>query len=187
MSGPVGGTEQEVILTIVVPLTPSCIFKEAVASGSKAAGSEVSELIPQPLPGQGGQRGRSFESLGLGTPGVRPESSRWRYGAGAGGRVAQRSPGRERRSGRGLPLPADAAAAGIFLSLYPDSAPQTVPGRLWFPSRPSISRELGTFPPAPSPSTFQGEFNSRIASPHWPVAPWPRPRRPLPVASGTSR
>ena len=48
MSAPVGGTEQEVILTIVVPLTPSCIFKEAVASGSKAAGSEVSELIPQP-------------------------------------------------------------------------------------------------------------------------------------------
>lgn len=186
MSGPVGGTEQEVILTIVVPLTPSCIFKEAVASGSKATGSEVSELIPQPLPGQAGQRGRSLRASASARQacGRRPAGGAMEP-AQAG--VCQRSPGRERRSGRGLPLPGEAATAGIFLSLCPDSAPQTVPGRLWFPSRPSIARELGTLPPAPAPSTFQGGFNSRIASPHWPVAPWPRPRRPPPVSSGTSR
>lgn len=178
MSGPVGRTEQEVILTIVVPLTPSCIFKEAVASGSKAAGSEVSELIPQPLPGQAGQRGRSLRASASARQacGRRP----------AGGAMEPAQAGvwlsgaREGRGGQGGACrsrwrrPQPASSCPSVLTLRPKLSLGGSGSQAGLP----LLRSLELYPQPPPPPLSRGGFNSRIASPHWPVAPWPRPRRP---------
>lgn len=120
------------------------------------------------------------ESLSLGTLVVRTDVQQ----------MAQTSrPRREgclTERGKGEAAGAGPAAVGVFLSLCSDPAPPIVPWRFRPRPRLVIAVALRTFPPAPTASTFQGVFCSRLdaLSPLAGRALAPPPGAPLPQPPG---